>query len=168
MRGARGALLLVLVWGVLVMPAGASWGQAGEVTNVAPPAVLGTPRFDRPATADPGTWAPEPESTSYQWLVDGGPVAGATDPSYTPRLGDIGHDLSVRVTATVTGLSPGTRTSDPKVVRRGLFRDPAVRVDGVPRFGRTLSLDSFRATPAPQSRSLSWVRDGGPIAGQTR
>ena len=168
MRGGRVVALLVLTCASLVVPAGASWARGGEVTSTSPPLVLGTPRYDRPATADPGTWAPEPETTSYQWLVDGDPVAGATASSYTPRLGDIGHELSVTVTASATGFSPGTRTSEPKRVLRGAFRSARVSLAGVPRFGRTLSLGSFRVSPAADSRTLSWVRDGKAIAGQTR
>jgi hypothetical protein len=167
MRGGRIVALLALTCAGLVLPAGAGWARTGEVTSTSPPAVLGTPRFDSPATADPGSWSPEPESTTYQWLVDGEPVAGATGPSYTPRLGDVGHGLSVSVTASTTGFSPGTRTSEARTVRRGLFRDATVRLQGTPRFGHALALDSFTATPTPDSRSLTWVRDRRAIAGQT-
>jgi hypothetical protein len=159
--------MLVLLCAALVVPSGASFARVGEVTSTAPPTVAGTPRFATRSTASPGTWTPEPESTSYQWLVDGAPVADATGSSYTPRLRDIGHDLSVRVTATATGFAPGTATSQPVTVRRALFRDSAIDVDGVPRFGRTLRLASFATTPTPDSRSRAWVRDGDPIAGQT-
>src|SRR4051794_24977813 len=109
----RGVLLLVLLCSALVVPSGASFARVGEVTNTAAPTVAGTPRFATKATASPGSWTPEPASTSYQWLVDGAPVPDATGSSYTPRLRDIGHDLSVRVTATATGFAPGTATSRP-------------------------------------------------------
>ncbi len=170
MRGGRGivlaAVLITSLGGALVAPTAAA--KAGETVNTAPPRTGGTPRFATAITADPGSWTPEPESTTYQWLLDGDPVAGATEASYTPRLADIGHGLSVEVTATSTGFTPGTATSQPVTVRRALFRDHSpVRLDGVARFGRTLSLDSFSTTPAATSRSRAWVRGGSPIKGET-
>jgi hypothetical protein len=168
-------VFLVGLTGMVLVVAGLVPAWAGEVARegavaaTAPPVVVGTPRYASPVTADPGAWSPEPDSYSYQWLVDGDAVADATSPSYTPRLRDIGHDLSVVVTATADGSDPGTAVSEPVRVRRALFRDhTAVRLDGVARFGRTLSLDSFRTTPSAESRRLQWVRDGQAIRGETR
>src|SRR5690349_17299562 len=171
MRGGRGivlaAVLMTSLGSALVAPTTA-WAKAGDTVNTAPPRTGGTPRFATEITADPGSWTPEPESTTYQWLLDGDPVDGATEASYTPRLADIGHDLSVEVTATTTGFTPGTATSTPVTVKRALWRGHSpVRLDGVARFGRTLSLDSFTTSPASTSGSRAWVRDGRPIKGET-
>jgi hypothetical protein len=162
-----GWLLLVLVCAAMVVPSGPVWARAGEVVSTTPPAVKGTPRYATPVAADPGTWSPSPDSVAYQWLLDGEPVAEATSSSYTPRLGDIGHRLSVRVTATTEGFTPGTAESQSVVVQRALFRRSSIHLDGVPRFGRTLSLGSFSTTPAATSRRQVWVRDGRALKGQT-
>jgi hypothetical protein len=37
---------------------------------------------------------------SYQWLLDGIPIAGQTAQSYTPVTGDVGHQLACRQTVT--------------------------------------------------------------------
>ena len=170
MRGLRGlvlsAVLVTTLGGALVAPPASA--RAGESVDVDAPRVVGTPRYATRVSADPGTWTPEPESLTYQWLLDGDPVAGATGSSYTPVLGDIGHDLSVEVTATTAGFAPGTATSEAVAVRRALFRDHSpVRLDGVARFGRTLSLDSFSTVPSSTSRSKQWVRDRRPLQGET-
>jgi hypothetical protein len=36
----------------------------------------------------------------YQWLRDGGVIAGQTGPSYTPTSGDVGHQLACAITGT--------------------------------------------------------------------
>ena len=119
-------------------------------------------------TADPGTWTPEPESTTYQWLLDGEPVAGATSSSYTPALSDIGHALSVQVTASATGFSPGTATSEPATVQRAVFREVRrPQVAGSSRFGQVLSFQSVASVPSPARVSFQWLRSGRPVAGQT-
>ncbi len=167
MGRARWVLMLVLLCAGLAVPAGPTWARAGEVTSTSPPAVVGSARYATAVRADAGEWTPGPESTTYQWLVDGTPVAGATAPTYTPRLGDVGRDLSVRVTASATGFSPGTATSAPVRVRRAVFRKGSVALEGVPRFGRTLRLASFSVTPSPTSRRRVWLRDGHPLVGET-
>src|SRR5689334_16439136 len=166
MRGGRAIVLaavLMTSWGSALVAPSTAWAKAGDTVNTAPPRTGGTPRYATEITADPGSWTPEPESTTYQWLLDGDPVDGATAASYTPQLADIGHALSVEVTATTTGFTPGTATSEAVTVRRAQWRDHSpVRIDGVARFGRTLSLESFSTTPASTSRSRTWVRDGKP------
>jgi hypothetical protein len=167
MRGGRGVLVVVLSCLALVAPT-AAWAREGTVTSTAPPTLSGTPRYDTVVAADPGTWTPEPESTAYQWLLDGEPVAGASSSSYTPTLDDIGHELSVQVTASATGFSPGTATSAPSTVRRALFRDLGrPRVTGGSRFGQVLSFETVQATPAATRLSFQWLRAGRPIAGRT-
>ncbi len=167
MRGGRGILVVVLSCLALAAP-GAAWAREGAVESTAPPVVVGTPRYATAVSAHRGAWSPEPDATTYQWRVDGTPVTGATAPAFTPRLRDLGHALSVTVTASRAGFSRGTRTSTPVTVRRARFGDhAAVRLAGVARFGRTLSLDRLGVTPSATSRRLAWVRDGRAIAGAT-
>ncbi|WP_426595690.1 glycoside hydrolase family 3 C-terminal domain-containing protein [Cellulomonas sp. McL0617] len=46
---------------------------------------------------------PQGASVTYQWLLDGQPVAGGTAAGYKPIVGDIGHLLSVTATVGAAG-----------------------------------------------------------------
>jgi hypothetical protein len=56
-------------------------------------------------------WGDERATSSYQWLRDGIPVAGADGATYTVTAADAGHDLAVRATATRAGYATATATS---------------------------------------------------------
>ncbi|MEV6983709.1 hypothetical protein AB0M95_20980 [Sphaerisporangium sp. NPDC051017] len=62
------------------------------------PVIKGSPKVGGFVTADPGKWTPRAEF-SYQWLVNGEPVAGATG----SRFHLIGKHLADTVTVQVTG-----------------------------------------------------------------
>ncbi len=77
------------------------------ITAVTPP---GAPfGVGRPVRTSNGTWSNGVLSYGYQWLrcdEDGtgcAPIAGATSAQYTPVAADMGHQLSVTVTATNHG-----------------------------------------------------------------
>ena len=105
----------------------ARWGvgrlvaDAGLV-NLTPPVVTGKPAKGKTLTADPGTWSQEATFT-YRWLRDGEPVRGGSESSgggqrYKVRPWDVGHELSVEVTARAADGTTASATSDPVVVRR--------------------------------------------------
>jgi hypothetical protein len=84
---------------------------AGPVTAapavLTPPSVSGAPREGETLTADRGTWSgSQPISYAYQWrrcdATGGGcvDVGGATGQTYTATASDVGHALTVAVTAT--------------------------------------------------------------------
>ncbi len=91
-------------------PSRSAWGQdrAGRSRGAGQ-----TPAYD----ASP--------SDGYQWLRDGGAIAGGTSQTYTPVPGDVGHLLSceitvtyplldVTTTATSAGLMVGAQSSGPQ------------------------------------------------------
>jgi hypothetical protein len=84
----------------------------GTVVNEVAPIVTGEPAGADVLTADPGAWEPSPETVDYQWLPDGDPIWVATEPTYEVRLGDVGHRLTVRVTASVADHEPGRAESN--------------------------------------------------------
>ncbi|WP_127573004.1 glycoside hydrolase [Georgenia faecalis] len=55
------------------------------------------------ATAAAAGTDPEGAELSYQWLLDGAPIEGATEATYTPVAGDAGRALSVAVSASADG-----------------------------------------------------------------
>lgn len=73
------------------------------------PTIGGTPAVGRTLTVDPGTWGTgETPTYTYQWRRDGSDIAGATGATHVVTTDDVGHTLTVVVTATRPGYSPGT------------------------------------------------------------
>ncbi|HWX88005.1 MAG TPA: carboxypeptidase regulatory-like domain-containing protein, partial [Solirubrobacteraceae bacterium] len=90
--------------------------------NTAAPSVSGTPGTGGLLSCSSGSWTGEPELTlsvgwpltapfAYQWLRDGGPVAGATSPAYIVQAADVGHALVCEVTATNVAGHTSARSS---------------------------------------------------------
>ena len=70
----------------------------------------GAPTVGVPLTADTTGWAAG-TSFTYQWLIDGTPVPGATSATYTPTADAVGFTVTVKVTGTLAGFNPVTQTS---------------------------------------------------------
>jgi hypothetical protein len=79
--------------------------------NTALPVVSGTPTVGDLLACSNGSWTGESEQKlsvgwplttpfTYQWLRDGGPIAGATTAAYVVQAVDVGHGLVCEVAAT--------------------------------------------------------------------
>lgn len=89
------------------------------VVVISNPTITGTRSVGYTLTASPGTWATDTTPTySYQWLRGGSAISGATRSTYTLVTADAAKQISVRVTARVTGLSDGVATSAPVTIRK--------------------------------------------------
>ncbi|GAA4818860.1 family 43 glycosylhydrolase [Nocardioides caeni] len=121
--------------------------------NEARPAVTGSAQVGRRLTAGTGTWDQSDLDHSFQWLRDGSPISGATSASYTVRGGDVGHRLSVRVTATPAAGPSGTATS---------LATAAVR-----KAGATVRLRLSDTTPRARQRLTLRITVGTTPAGVT-
>ncbi|HWJ09237.1 MAG TPA: family 43 glycosylhydrolase, partial [Nocardioides sp.] len=117
------------------------------------PTVTGTAQVGRRLLAQPGTWDRSGLSFAHQWLRDGTPIAGAGSASYTPRAADVGHRLSVRVTATPATGPAGTATST------------ATRA--VVKAGSTVRLRLSDSTPRARQSVVLRVTVGSTPAGVT-
>lgn len=105
----------------------ARWGVGQLVADpglvsLTPPVVKGKPAKGKTLTADPGTWSQEATFT-YQWLRDGEPVGGGSRSSgsgqtYKVKPHDVGHELSVVVTARTEDGTTASATSDAVTIRR--------------------------------------------------
>jgi hypothetical protein len=71
--------------------------------NPAAPSILGTPQVGTQSLCSDGTWTgtPTPKLT-YQWMIAGTVIAGATTNVYTPIASDLGKSLA----CVVTGSNP--------------------------------------------------------------
>ena len=86
-------------------------GSAGPApTASVRPSISGKATYNQVLTANHGTWPGTPKY-AYQWLRNGRSIAGATSSSYRVAAADAAQKISVRVTATITGLLPGRSTS---------------------------------------------------------
>ena len=123
------------------------------VVNEVAPVITGEPVIGDLLTADPGTWEPSPEAVEYQWLRDDEPIWVATEPTYDVRLSDVGHQLTVRITASVADYEDGR-------VRSNRVRVAKLDTVTVARMPRT-----FTHSRHPKILvAVSWV--GGPARGK--
>jgi hypothetical protein len=135
-------------------------------TTTPAPTVTGEGTVGEPLTANPGTWAPTPDSFTYQWLVDGVPVAGATTETYSPVEGDLHKTVTVQVTAHKTGYVTTSSTSAGKEVAAGTVKNTArVTVSGTPKVGETLTAGNGSWTPTPTVYSYQWYLGADPVDG---
>ncbi len=75
-------------------------GPAKAPKNTALPVVSGTPAVGHTLSCSAGSWSGAPAPTfTYQWLLGGTPISGATGTAYQVVSADEGHSLSCEVTA---------------------------------------------------------------------
>ena len=118
-------------------------------------------------------------SVKYQWLADGGVIAGATGKTYTVQPGDLGKTISVKVIYTDGAgnyediISPATAkvidgTPAPQPPQPGQNHEGSVAISGNAKVGEKLTAevhddDQFDASKV----KYQWQRDGQPIAGES-
>ena len=158
---------LAVTAGLLVAPP--AW--ADDVVNTAPPTVSGRAVHGAVLTADPGSWQPTGVTFGYRWLRDSELIRGADATRRSYRLGsdDLHHRISVRVIATDDDGHRGDATSaatrQVRAVRSRTGLPPTI--EGVQRFGRTVSATAGRWSARPASVRYQWLRNGRPITGAT-
>jgi ELWxxDGT repeat protein len=82
-----------------------------QIANTAPPVIAGTPQVGSTLTVSGTAWSPADAVTSYQWLANGVPIAGATGATFTLTGGQVGARISVSATGTKSGYTSATVTS---------------------------------------------------------
>ena len=152
------------------------------VTNTGLPAVSGQPQVGSPLTASTGSWDPATGLThTFSWFADGAPIVGATASTYTPTADVVGRRLTVRVTASAIGRTPGSAVSPPTAPVLASPASPAPgtgsapkppakvvswvlpRIIGKARVGQRLRVSSGVWTPSVVFRKLHWLADGRAI-----
>jgi hypothetical protein len=103
---------------------------------------------------------------SYQWLLDGSAIGGATGSSYTPTEADEGHALSVNVTYAV---ATGNEVVTQSVGTVGDSVDLAVTLSGSAVQGTSIIVTKVTDGGNTVSAGLSyqWLLDGNAIANAT-
>ena len=88
------------------------------VTNSTPPRITGSAQVGSTVSVNEGLWSQTSPTFSYQWNRDGVAIEGATAENYTVSTVDAGAALTVTVTASAEGFTPGTATSAAKTVAK--------------------------------------------------
>ena len=141
------------------------------VANTTAPTISDTtPQVGQTLTATAGTWNPEPDATTYQWLADGEPIEGATESTYAVTAADLGSKLSVEVTAVKADHTNGTATSpETTAVAPGAIANtaPPAIDNTTPEVGDPLTATAGTWSPAAGTTAFQWLADGEPIDGAT-
>lgn len=148
--------------------------------DMAAPTISGTPAQGVRLTEAHGTWTHEPTSFTYQWLRCTGegkacaPIAGATEQTYVPLLGDVGKTLAVEETASNAGGAGKPASSAVTAIVEGLPANvQPPQIIGTPQEGQTLADRNGEWSNNPTSFEYQWLLCNGtggdcmPIAGAT-
>ena len=158
----------VLVAGALVVlsPAALLARSDAAPANTAPPTISGTEREGATLTAANGTWSNSPTSFEYRWqrcAIDGsacGDIAGATEKTYKPVQGDVGHALRVEVTAiNADGRATApSQPTDPISDANGPNNTVRPALSGTAAVGDELTATPGTWSPTPTSTTRQWQR----------
>lgn len=142
-----------------------------KVVSKTKPIVSGTAKVGETLSTTDGTWSNEPTGFDYQWLADGTAVTGATSSTFVLTKDQRGKKMSVRVTASKSGLTSGTATSEETAEVSGgpLENKTAPSITGQTLEGATLTADPGTWEPETVTPvfTYQWVADGANIAGAT-
>ena len=142
-----------------------------KVVSKTKPIVSGTAKVGETLSTTDGTWSNEPTGFAYQWLADGTAVTGATSSTFVLTKDQRGKKMSVRVTASKSGLASGTATSEETVAVAGgpLENKTKPTITGQTLEGATLTADPGTWEPETVTPvfTYQWVADGANIAGAT-
>jgi len=138
--------------------------------NLTPPSVVGDAYLGATVTADPGTWWPADGLTlSYQWKRDGKPIKNAIGPTYVIERKDVGHKLSVVVTASADGFAPVSATSAAVTVAKVKLANLSLpKIIGKPKAGHQVVANPGKWSQGKLKYSFQWNRDGQAIPGATK
>ena len=101
----------VVVVGITTTPNIDAVLDDGSVGNTALPRISGTARVGSTLTASTGSWSPTGVTLAYRWFASGVAIAGATSKTFKATGAQVGKRLTVRVTASKTGVGSAFATS---------------------------------------------------------
>lgn len=87
-----------------------------KLTSLTEPDLRGTATPGSTLTVTSGTWEPLPTSVTYQWHVDGVPIAGTNRTGFRLDLKDLGSLVQVAVHTEADGYAKSTSWSRPIIV----------------------------------------------------
>ncbi|GGD07475.1 Ig-like domain repeat protein [Nocardioides daphniae] len=142
----------------------------GDPATVRTAAVLrGTPKVGETLTLTAPAWSRTDVTTTWEWLRDGRPIAGAEGTTYELVADDLGARISVRFTGALRGHRDATAASPGLTVLLGdaPTAERAAAPTGTAEVGGTLTAPEVTWSLAGVTQSRQWLRDGQPITGAT-
>ncbi|HEY4094539.1 MAG TPA: DUF2341 domain-containing protein [Baekduia sp.] len=140
-----------------------------SVAATSAPSVTGTSSVGSTVMASAGAWSATLSTVSYQWLLDGARIAGATGKSYKIPASAAGRKLSIEITVEAAGYAPTTVTSAAVKVADGklsVVKKPLIH--GAHRVGAKLTVRAATWRVKPKKLAYQWLRNGKAIHGATR
>jgi surface antigen len=140
----------------------------GTFLNTREPAVVGTAQVGVELKADHGAWSPK-ATIAYQWMVDGVPIPGATDRTFTPRPMDVGQQVTVHVIASRPGYLTAVQSTAPiAAVLPGVIRSTeAPALTGHAVVGHRLHATSGSWSLTPDQVTYQWYAGRHAVKGAT-
>ncbi len=129
---------------------------------IAPPAVTGVAKVGETLTGSEGTWSHSPTTFSYQWLscdatgANCVAIEGADGATYRVPHAQLGHRLSLQVTASNFGGSGSSATSSPtvEIEVQPLVANAGEDLDAT--VGEPTTFDGSGSTPAAEIIGYEW------------
>lgn len=150
-----------------VFSAAFSVGLADFVSSPQP-TITGTTAIGDELTANTDGWDPIPDSFTYQWTRDGVDIDGATNATYLLTVDDMGTDIGVDVSASLTGYSSTSATSANTAIPLMDFVTTGLpEIVGTPAIGEVLTSTYDIFDPIADTTAFQWLRDGVEIPGAT-
>jgi hypothetical protein len=132
--------------------------SAGSIVPLSSPTISGVAKVGASLTADLGSW-PAGVVSSVQWFRGANPITSATKTTYVLTAADYGHQISIRVKATLAGFDASVAYADADVVELGDLVAGVPVVSGAALFGKTVKVGTGSWT-AGTAFSFQWFADG--------
>ena len=129
-----------------------------QLADTLAPTVTGKPSIGNTLVADPGTWTGDPTFT-YQWMLNGSPISGATLDSYEIAPQDVGANLAVVVTATDGSQSLSAESSNIEVTKRTLHPVLTLKYKAPLKIGSVVTA-RIADVPSDAVIHFKWLKNG--------
>src|SRR5581483_4195856 len=135
-----------------------------------PPASIGAPEVTGQSvvggvlSCTTGAWGGDmPQTYTYQWLLDGAPLTGATTATYIVQPADDGHRIVCRVTAT-NAVAAVNASSTPVGIGTAPSNLAKPTITGLAQQQQTLTCEAGGwGGSQPQTYSYTWLRNALPV-----